>query len=145
MLIKRWKAKVVLLWGPGEESLVESITCAMEEEPVVAPRTSLKELACLISRCKLFIGSDSGPLHIASALSIPSIGLYGPTDPKRNGPYGTGNIAIRKDLSNLPCRRRRCRSCAHRYCMESIKVEDVVGKVEERIRELEVTGSRAWM
>ena len=144
ILIKKFTAKVMLLWGPGEEKLIESIISLMEEKPLIAPRTSLKELASLISRCILFIGNDSAPLHIASALSIPSIGLYGPTDPKRNGPYGSGNVAIRKDLSTLSCRRKGCRRCKHQDCMELITVEEVVDLAENKIKELEIAGNKRW-
>ena len=144
ILIKELKAKVVLFWGPGEEKLIESISSLMKKEPIIAPRTGLKELASLISRCTLFIGSDSAPLHIASSLSVPSIGLYGPTDPQRNGPYGSGNIAIKKDVSVLSCSRKDCRRCKRQDCMELITVEEVVKQVENRIKELEVAGSKKW-
>jgi len=145
ILIRKFKAKVILLWGQGEENLVESINSTMEEESVTAPRTDLKELASLISRCALFIGSDSAPLHIASSLSIPSVGLYGPTNPRRNGPYGAENIAIRKDLSTLSCHRRGCRKCKIQDCMQLITVEEVVEQVENKIKELETIGNKKWM
>lgn len=144
ILIKNFKARVVLLWGPGEENLVKSISDLMEEKPLIAPRTGLKELAFLISRCTLFIGSDSAPLHIASAFSIPSIGLYGPTDPQRNGPYGSGNVAIKKDLSTLSCPRKGCRRCKRKDCMELITVKEVVEQAENKIKELEVRKSKKW-
>ncbi len=145
VLIKEFKVKIILLWGPGEENLIASIKSLMEEKPVIAPRTSLKELASLISRCTLFIGSDSAPLHIASALSIPSIGLYGPTDPKRNGPYGSGNAAIKKDLATLSCLRKGCRRCKHQDCMELITVEEVINTVENKMKELGIAGNGKWM
>jgi lipopolysaccharide heptosyltransferase I len=142
ILIRNSKGKVVLLWGPGEENLIESISNLMEEKSVIAPKTGLKELASLISRCTLFIGSDSAALHIASALSIPSIGLYGPTDPQRNGPYGSGNVAIKKDLSILSCPRRGCRKCKRQDCMELITVEEVVRQAENIIEELKFVGTK---
>lgn len=145
ILIKKFRAKVILLWGQGEESLVESISSTMEEKPLTAPRTDLKELASLISRCTMFIGSDSAPLHIASSLSVPSVGLYGPTNPHRNGPYGPENIAIKKDLSTLSCRRKGCRKCKTQDCMQLITVEEVVEQVENKIKELEMIGNKKWM
>jgi len=144
ILIKRLGAKVVLLWGPGEEKLIASVASLMEEETLIAPKTGLKELAYLISRCTLFIGSDSAPLHIASAFSVPSIGLYGPTDPKRNGPYGSGNIAIKKDLRSLFCPGKGCRRCKGQDCMELITVEEVVEKAENKIKELEFAAGKTW-
>ena len=145
ILIGKFRARVVFLWGPGEESLIESITTLMHEKPSVAPETSLKELASLICSCTLFIGSDSAPLHIASSLAIPSIGLYGPTDPKRNGPYGQGNVAIKKDTTSLTCPKKGCRRCKQQDCTELIRVEDVVEQVENKIKDLEVPGIKKWM
>jgi lipopolysaccharide heptosyltransferase I len=74
--------RAVAVWGPGEEELAKSIGCA------VAPRTSLRELASLLQYADVVIGADTGPLHLADALGTRVIGLYGPTNPKRNGPYG---------------------------------------------------------
>ena len=71
----------VAVWGPGDEELAKAIGCR------VAPKTSLRELASILQRSRLVIGADTGPLHLADALGTPVIGLYGPTNPKRNGPY----------------------------------------------------------
>jgi lipopolysaccharide heptosyltransferase I len=72
----------LVVWGPGEEAL------ARASGAEVAPATSFRELAFLLKRARLVIGADTGPLHLAAALGTPLIGLYGPTDPARNGPYG---------------------------------------------------------
>jgi ADP-heptose:LPS heptosyltransferase len=72
----------LVAWGPGEETLARSIGAE------VAPATNFRELAFLLGRARLVIGADTGPLHLAAALNTPVIGLYGPTDPARNGPYG---------------------------------------------------------
>lgn len=74
--------RAVAVWGPGEEELASSIGCA------VAPRTSLRELASVLQSAEVVIGADTGPLHLADALGTRVIGLYGPTNPKRNGPCG---------------------------------------------------------
>jgi len=81
-LAHRLGDNAVAVWGPGEEELAKTIGCA------VAPRTSLRELASVLQNAQLVIGADTGPLHLADALGTPVIGLYGPTNPKRNGPYG---------------------------------------------------------
>jgi len=81
-------ARVVLLWGPGEEALVREIAEGLTVHPILAPRTSLIELAVLLRRSALMVGGDTGPLHLAAALGIPTLGLYGPTPGRRNGPYG---------------------------------------------------------
>jgi lipopolysaccharide heptosyltransferase I len=81
-LAKRIGATALVAWGPGEHELAQSIGAD------VAPQTNLRELAWLLARAKLVIGGDTGPLHLAAALGTPVVGIYGPTNPLRNGPYG---------------------------------------------------------
>jgi len=79
--------RAVAAWGPGEEELAKATGAR------VAPRTNLRELACLLRDAALVVGGDTGPLHLAAALGTPVVGLYGPTNPARNGPYGQlGNV-----------------------------------------------------
>lgn len=74
--------RVLVVWGPGEQKL------AAEIGGQVAPKTSLRELAFLLQQAAVVVGGDTGPLHLAAALGTRVVGLYGPTDPRRNGPYG---------------------------------------------------------
>src|SRR5260221_4138551 len=79
--------RVIAVWGPDEESLAAATGCA------VAPPTDLRELAWLLKHARLVIAGDTGPLHLAAALGTPVVALFGPTDPRRNGPYlQLGNI-----------------------------------------------------
>ncbi len=81
-LARRIGPEALVAWGPGEHDLAESIGAD------VAPQTSLRELAFLLKNAKLVVGGDTGPLHLAGALGTPVVGIYGPTNPLRNGPYG---------------------------------------------------------
>ncbi len=81
-LARRIGSDALVAWGPGEESLARAIGAE------VAPATNFRELASLLGNARLVIGADTGPLHLAAALGTPVIGLYGPTNPARNGPYG---------------------------------------------------------
>jgi lipopolysaccharide heptosyltransferase I len=81
-LATRIGSEALVVWGPGEEGLARAIGAE------VAPATNFRELAFVLKRARLVIGADTGPLHLAAALGTPLIGLYGPTDPARNGPYG---------------------------------------------------------
>ncbi len=85
-------------YGPGEEGLFESVQRASEDRarPFAG---SLTELIALTRRARIFIGGDTGPLHLAAALSIPMVAIYGPTDPARTGPYGTRSIVFRSGES----------------------------------------------
>jgi len=81
-LARRLGSDALVAWGPGEEPLARAIGAE------VAPATTFRELAFLLGQARLVIGGDTGPLHLAAALGVPVAGLYGPTDPARNGPYG---------------------------------------------------------
>jgi heptosyltransferase I len=81
-LARRIGSDALVVWGPDEEALARGIGAE------VAPPTNFRELAWILRRARLVIGADTGPLHLAAALGIPLIGLYGPTNPVRNGPYG---------------------------------------------------------
>ena len=84
--------------GPGEESLAREVETA--SGGAARPfQCSISELIALTRRAKLFIGGDTGPLHLAAALKIPVVAIFGPTDPARNGPYGTRSIVLRNPES----------------------------------------------
>jgi lipopolysaccharide heptosyltransferase I len=89
-------ARVVVLWGPGEEPDARAIA-ADAADAVVAPPTTLRELTALVRRARLVIAADTGPLHIAAAVGTPCVGLYGPTSGVRNGPYGAGHRVLQSD------------------------------------------------
>jgi lipopolysaccharide heptosyltransferase I len=106
--------KAFAVWGPGEEGLARATGARL------APPTQLRELAQLLRDARLVIGGDTGPLHLAAALGTPVIGLYGPTSPARNGPYGQlGNVV---------------ESYSTTRSMESIAVDDVMRKIDEVLR-----------
>jgi heptosyltransferase-1 len=84
--------------GPDESSLagaVEQASCGSAK----ALACSVTELIAITRRARLFIGGDTGPMHLAAALRVPVIGIFGPTDPARNGPFGTRNIVLRSRAS----------------------------------------------
>ena len=88
----------------------------------MAPPTTLVELAALCQRAKLFIGCDTGPLHLAAAIGTPCIGLYGASSARRNGPYGEQHVALQKMLLPGGSRYRRNADDA---AMRTISVENV--------------------
>ncbi len=88
----------ILNYGPGEEELVRA-TKAASGGNACAMNCSITELIALTRRARMFIGGDTGPLHLAAALRIPVVAIYGPTDPARNGPYGTRSIVLRSPES----------------------------------------------
>ncbi|MEW6377863.1 MAG: glycosyltransferase family 9 protein [Thermodesulfobacteriota bacterium] len=121
-LIRELKAAVIFTWGPGELNWVEGIQKEMEEKSILSPRTeSLTQLGEVFRRCDLYIGGDTGPMHIASLTGVPVVVIYGPTDPVVNEPFGI-HKKVRKEVGCNPCRNRSCKELT---CLKEIKVDDV--------------------
>lgn len=114
-LAKRIGPRALVAWGPGERDLAEATGARL------APPTDLRELAGILKSAEVVIGGDTGPLHLAAALGTKVIGLYGPTDPRRNGPYG--------QLQRVIDRFQTTKS------MASISVEEVVETLERVLAE----------
>lgn len=124
LLQKRKKASVIISGSNDEAQLAESIAMLMRKKPVsLAGKTSLLRLASLISNADLFITNDSGPMHLANALHVPVVAIFGPTDPALTGPYQQPSAVIKKDVPCSPCSYREC-PFDHR-CMENIPIEEV--------------------
>ena len=114
----------LVVWaGSQERLLAERIVSASEGYAWTAPATSLTELAAPVRRARLFVSSDTGPLHLAAAVGTPCVALFGPMPAERNGPYGTGHVAVQKMCLAGSSRSRRT---AGPESMLSITVEDVV-------------------
>jgi lipopolysaccharide heptosyltransferase II len=84
-------------------------------------RTTLRQMVALLSRSRLLIGCDTGPMHVAAALGTPVVALFGPADPRRTGPFGGGHVVVRVPPPCSPCNRRTCNQPRH-ACMEDITV-----------------------
>ncbi len=78
----------VVVWGPGERVLAEGIAAAGGRGVALAPATSIRELAVLLSGCAAVVGGDTGPIHLAASLGVPTVAVFVATDPARNGPRG---------------------------------------------------------
>jgi heptosyltransferase I len=90
--------KSIINYGPGEEDLARAVE-AVSEGGAVAMKSSISELIALTRRARLFVGGDTGPMHLAAGLQVPVVAIFGPTDPARNGPYGTRSIVLRNPAS----------------------------------------------
>ena len=85
-------------FSPAEETLARSVESASAGS-AIAVTTSIPELIALTPRASLFIGGDTGPMHLAAALRIPVVAIFGPTNPARNGPFGTSSVVLRSPSS----------------------------------------------
>ena len=123
------EGSVVWLWGPGERSLAESCRHRMRAASFLAPATDWQELGALLRRCSLWIGNDSGPKHVAVALGIPTVTVFGPTHPVTwNPPQGPHAIVLAEGLACLHCDANVCplSGDAHMRCMRDVGVERVL-------------------
>ncbi|HEY5594472.1 MAG TPA: glycosyltransferase family 9 protein [Nitrospiria bacterium] len=129
-LMKEHGIRILILWGPGERPLTERIARAMSEKAVIAPETDLKQLMALMKHCRLLIAGDTGPLHIAAALGIPTVSLFWPSDPTRNGPYGRGHAIVR---SPVPPATHWQKKEIGDHWMKAIPVEAVVEAAKKQL------------
>lgn len=121
------KLRAVVSYGPGEKSLAESVRLvAGEPEPFVLGM-DLAQLIAAIARAKFVVAADSGPLHLAAALGRPVVGLYGPTDPARNGPYGERAVVIRNSTAAETTYKR---GAEYAPSMVSIQVDQVMAAMQ---------------
>ena len=119
----RHQLPVVVVWaGEEERQMAETVIAQSDGHARLAPPTSLQELAELARRASLFIGSDTGPLHLAAAIGTPCVGLYGPWPADLHGPYGSEHISIQKLRFDGPSHLRRRASSEY---MNAIDVESV--------------------
>lgn len=114
----------VVVGGPGDRPLAEEIISAADIPPVdLIGKTTLKQLAYIIKNAKALVGGDTGPMHLSAGIGTPVIALMGPTDINRNGPYGSGHIALQVSTSCSGCWKRQCPQ--QKDCLGAIAVSEV--------------------
>jgi lipopolysaccharide heptosyltransferase I len=121
----------IVVWGPGEESLARTVEEASEGAAMMAPPTSLQELVALIERAAILLSGDTGPLHLAAAAGTPIVGVYGPTDPARNGPWSSRDVCVSRFAACECHHKRRCSAAS--WCLESVSVAEMIDAVERRL------------
>ena len=123
----------VVLWGPGEQGAAEDVVRASGGAARLAPPTSLKDLVALARHAKLFVSGDTGPLHVASAVGTPTVSIFGPTNPMRNGPWETADVSVSL-YESCPCHyQRQCRLGPGEWCLGRVTVEQVTGAIAQRL------------
>ena len=147
-IIAKHDAKIIFVGSLDEAELINKIQNIMEYKNKTvnsAGKITLNQLFCLITSCRLFIGNDAGPMHIAAAQGIKTIGLFGPNLPVRFGPYGKGNIGLYKgnNCEFSPCinvHKGQVPDCLYpknsndyQKCMKNISVDDVLKEVEKMV------------
>ncbi len=135
---RRPALRTIVLAGPKEVWLAVRVH---EESgkihPVIGPDLDLADLAAVLAHLDLLVTNDSGPMHLAAALGVPTVALFGPTDPRRTAPAGDGHTVLYRDLWCSPCFRRRCPLLHHR-CLRSFSATEVATAAEtvlDRVRD----------
>ena len=132
-IAQTYNAAIVLTWGPGQQADVESIRSMMKEPAFVPPATTLNQLGALLKRSAFVVTNDTGPMHIAAALQVPVLGIYGPTNPTLQGPYGTKHVVVRNEgLECLGCNLTEC-PIGH-PCMLELSLDTVFRGIEQLLK-----------
>jgi len=131
---------VILLTSPGERQQAEAISENYGEIPIEGDSGDVLQLAATISHCSVVVTNDSGPLHLAAALAVPSVSIFGPTDPARTVIPGATRV-VRKPVTCGPCYERECPLRDHR-CMTEISVDEVMTAAVGLLQEVAATEVR---
>ena len=121
----------VVLWGPGEEGLAGEVIAASGGAAVLAPRTSVADVVALARAAALVVSGDTGPLHLATAVGTPTVSLFGPTDPVRNGPFSADDVTVSRYGA---CGCHYDRTCHERvWCLSDVSAAEVCAGVQRRL------------
>ena len=133
---------ILWIWGPGEGRLAEACRAEMRAPSWLAPKTGWQDLGALLARASLLVSNDSGPKHLAAALGVPTVTIFGPTHPATWHPPGGPHTAVSADgLACLHCNETVCPlpGDANMRCMRDVTVERVIPSCRAWLRE---TGER---
>lgn len=133
-IIENFDAGIILMGDPKEEELCrEVVSLAHFPLHFAVGETSLLGLAALFKHCQGAIVNDGGPLHVAAAVGVKTLSIFGPVDPQVYGPYPpSGHIVVQKGLPCQPCYRRfRMAACGHISCLGELSVDEVYRKVQQ--------------
>ena len=129
-----WEARrlpSLVTWGPGDETTAAAVVDGSNGAARLAPTTRVPDLAAILRAAAVVVSGDTGPLHLAAAVGTPVVGLYGPTDARRNGPWAPQDVAVSR-FADCRCRyRRRCR--AARRCLDDVTVAEVTAALARRL------------
>jgi heptosyltransferase-2 len=119
-----FNCRIILLGGESDREVADEV-CKFAQTDLInlAGKTNLQEVVHLISQCRLFISNDSGLMHVAGALNIPTIAIFGSTNPATTSPMGKQSVIVRRVVPCSPCLKETCPSDFS--CMKLISAEDV--------------------
>jgi heptosyltransferase-3 len=127
---------VCITSGPAEREVQKAqriIGRARRPAIDLAGRLTLKQVAVLIARSRLFVGVDSAPMHVAAAVKTPVVALFGPSKEQNWRPWGDGHLVLKRDPFCSQLRRKRCEVTKRCECLETLRVEEVIAAVEDQL------------
>jgi heptosyltransferase-1 len=130
-LSKRHGLRSLVLWGPGEEQLARTVAIASDNTAFVSPKTTIADLISLSRAAELMISGDTGPLHVAAAAGTRIVGIFGPTDPARNGPWAQDDLVASRYRACSCHYQRQCRIPG--WCLLDISPREVMELVNRRL------------
>ncbi|GIX46477.1 MAG: heptosyltransferase [Candidatus Tectimicrobiota bacterium] len=130
LLSERLGARVLLLWGPGEQDYVATLAARARSRPLLIPPWDLSTLAALLARADLFVGCNSAPLHIAVSQGTPTLAIHGATRPGNWSPPAPQHRAIAAGLPCQPCGKVYCGAPLHVACLRTLSAEQVFAAVQ---------------
>jgi heptosyltransferase-2 len=137
-LIDALGADVLIFGSPAERALAEAVARAMNHTPVlVAGETTLREFMALLAKCHLVITNDSGPMHVAAALGLPLVAIFGSTNERATGPVSLRARIIKHPVECSPCGLRECPIDFR--CMNGISVDEVYTAALESVKNWEIS------
>jgi len=126
-VIESYGPRAIVIWGPGERFRGEAVVRAMNNPALIAPQTSILQLAALFERGNLLVTPNSSPLHLAAAVDLPTVALFGPLRPEKWNPQGGRNAFVKREISCHPCSSKNCPN--NDACMQMVAVDDVLAAV----------------
>ncbi len=131
---KECALETIVTRGERDTGIAQAVVAASHGTATLAPPTTLNDLAAIIGQAALVVSGDTGPLHIAAAMGTPVVGLYGPTNPTRNGPWSPLDVCVSR-FEACTCKyQRRCH--APIPCIESISVNEVAEAIGHRLQKI---------
>jgi lipopolysaccharide heptosyltransferase I len=127
----------VVLWGPGERDLADTVVASADGAAVMTPETRIADVLALARGAAVMVSGDTGPTHIGAAVGVPLVGIYGPTRPERNGPWRPEDVTVSRAAQCQCHHLRRCR--AARWCLLDVQVSEVLAAVERRLTSARAT------
>lgn len=126
--------RVIITGMDKDKSLAREIAARAKSRPgIIVGKTTILQLSALIGYCHVYVTSDSAPLHIAAAMRVPVVALFGPTDPQRHIPPGDNISVMRKPMACSPCYRTTCKLTTH-ACMKDITAAEVYAEIKKKLK-----------